>query len=313
MTAAVTCRTCGADPRAGARFCDACGAPIESTQPSAEYKQVTVLFADVVRSMDIAAAVGPERLREIMTELLDRSTAVVKRYGGTREPVHGRRHHGGLRRANGAGGSCVSRLPGRTGISGGSRRLASDVMRRDGVDLQLRIGFNSGAGHCGRNRFERFGLHRNRRSGRHGPTHGVGRTARRCDAQRFDRAARRERRGPRRSRTRTHQRAPTLRVAARRLLGHWRAPPSARTESKLVGRTWELNTVTAILEETIRGLGGVVNIVGPGGDRQESDSSAKPRRSRRRATCQCSPLTANHTPATSRSTWSPASSAQRQD
>ena len=35
---------------------------------SAEYKQVTVLFADVVRSMDIAAAVDVERLREIMTE-----------------------------------------------------------------------------------------------------------------------------------------------------------------------------------------------------------------------------------------------------
>jgi class 3 adenylate cyclase len=33
--------------------------------------------------MDIAAAVGAERLREIMSELLDRSTAVVKRYGGT--------------------------------------------------------------------------------------------------------------------------------------------------------------------------------------------------------------------------------------
>ena len=49
----------------------------------AEYKQVTVLFADVVRSMDIAAAVGAERLREIMAELVDRSTAVVKRYGGT--------------------------------------------------------------------------------------------------------------------------------------------------------------------------------------------------------------------------------------
>jgi adenylate cyclase len=28
---------------------------------------VTVLFADVVHSMDIAAAVGAERLREIMT------------------------------------------------------------------------------------------------------------------------------------------------------------------------------------------------------------------------------------------------------
>jgi len=50
---------------------------------TAEYKQVTVLFADVVHSMEIAAAVGAERLREIMSELLDRSTAVVKRYGGT--------------------------------------------------------------------------------------------------------------------------------------------------------------------------------------------------------------------------------------
>ena len=44
---------------------------------------MTVLFADVVHSMDIAAAVGAERLREIMAELFDRSSAVVKRYGGT--------------------------------------------------------------------------------------------------------------------------------------------------------------------------------------------------------------------------------------
>jgi len=43
---------------------------------------VTVLFADVVHSMDIAAAVGAERLREIMTELVERSAAVVQRYGG---------------------------------------------------------------------------------------------------------------------------------------------------------------------------------------------------------------------------------------
>ena len=46
---------------------------------SAEYKQVTVLFADVVHSMDIAAAVGPERLREIMADLADRCAAVVQR------------------------------------------------------------------------------------------------------------------------------------------------------------------------------------------------------------------------------------------
>ena len=33
--------------------------------------------------MDIAAAVGAERLREIMTDLADRCAAVVQRYGGT--------------------------------------------------------------------------------------------------------------------------------------------------------------------------------------------------------------------------------------
>jgi hypothetical protein len=36
-----------------------------------------VLFADVVRSMDIAAAVDVERLREIVTELVE--WAVVQR------------------------------------------------------------------------------------------------------------------------------------------------------------------------------------------------------------------------------------------
>src|SRR6201993_2999932 len=82
MTAATACRTCGTEPREGARFCDGCGAPVTGQDTHAEYKQVTVLFADVVRSMDIAAAVGTERLREILAEVVDRSTAVVKRYGG---------------------------------------------------------------------------------------------------------------------------------------------------------------------------------------------------------------------------------------
>ena len=65
-----------------AKFCIECGAALAGAK-TAEYKQVTVLFADVVHSMDIAAAVGPERLREIMTELVDLATWVVQRYGGT--------------------------------------------------------------------------------------------------------------------------------------------------------------------------------------------------------------------------------------
>ena len=42
-----------------------------------------MLFADVVHSMDIAAAVGAERLREIMGEVFRRSSVIVQRYGGT--------------------------------------------------------------------------------------------------------------------------------------------------------------------------------------------------------------------------------------
>ena len=54
--------------------CASCGTPVEREARPAEYKQVTVLFADVVvHSMDLAAAVGAERLREIMTELVERS------------------------------------------------------------------------------------------------------------------------------------------------------------------------------------------------------------------------------------------------
>ena len=41
------------------------------------------MFADVVHSMDIASAVGAERLREIMAGLVDSAAVVVKRYGGT--------------------------------------------------------------------------------------------------------------------------------------------------------------------------------------------------------------------------------------
>ena len=40
------------------------------------------MICHVLHSMDIAAAVDIERLREIMTELVERSAAVVQRYGG---------------------------------------------------------------------------------------------------------------------------------------------------------------------------------------------------------------------------------------
>ena len=143
MTVDVACGSCGTGLRENAKFCDECGAPTADSRDTAEYKQVTVLFADVVHSMDIAAAVDVERLREIMTELVERSAAVLRRYGGTVEyngdgvmalfgaPVALEDH---------AFRGCLAALA----IQEEANRFAAEVQSRDGVDLRMRVGLNSG-------------------------------------------------------------------------------------------------------------------------------------------------------------------------
>ena len=61
-TAGLSCSSCGTELPPDSLFCNKCAAPVTPVTRSAEYKQVTVLFADVVHSMDIAKAVGAERL-----------------------------------------------------------------------------------------------------------------------------------------------------------------------------------------------------------------------------------------------------------
>src|SRR6201993_2190172 len=144
MTTA-TCGTCGtAALRENAKFCDECGAPITLPHKVAEFKQVTVLFADVVHSMDIAAAVGAERLREIMTGLVSRCASVVQRYGGTVDKFTG----DGIMAMFGAPAAledhafraCLAALD----IQEWMDYLAIEVNRRDGIALRLRVGLNSG-------------------------------------------------------------------------------------------------------------------------------------------------------------------------
>src|SRR5271156_3598353 len=142
--AALVCGSCGTELSAKAKFCSECGAAVATVATPAEYKQVTVLFADVVQSMDIAAAVGAERLREIMTDLADRCAAVVKRYGGTVDKFTG----DGIMAIFGAPvaledhaiRACLAAL----GVQEEAKRLGVDVRDRDGVELQLRVGLNSG-------------------------------------------------------------------------------------------------------------------------------------------------------------------------
>ena len=79
----LVCGSCGAQSSPTAKFCSECGARLTQASQAAEYKQVTVLFADVVGSMRLAAVLQTERLREIMNELFNRAATVVQRYQGT--------------------------------------------------------------------------------------------------------------------------------------------------------------------------------------------------------------------------------------
>jgi class 3 adenylate cyclase len=265
MTAATACRTCGTELREGARFCDGCGAPVTEHDTRAEYKQVTVLFADVVHSMDIAAAVGPERLREIMAELVNCSSVVVQRYGGTVDKFTG----DGIMAVFGAPvaledhaiRACLAAL----GVQEETKRLAVNVRERDDVDLQLRVGLNSGqviAGEIGSGPFgytavgEQVGLAQRMESvASPGGVMLSASTARLVEgAATLGEVERVRIKG-------TDQP-----VCAQRLLGVPEGRHAVgRAESNLVGRRWELSAVEGLLDRAAGGHGAVVTVVGSPG------------------------------------------------
>jgi adenylate cyclase len=265
MTAATSCTACGTQAREGARFCDNCGSPIVPTAESAEYKQVTVLFANVADSMEIAAAVGAERSREIMTDLVTNLAAVVQRYGGTVDKFTGQ----GIRALFGAPvaledhafRACLAAL----GIQQKAKQQATEIEATDGVELTLRVGLNSGqviAGEIG--------------SGPGGYT-AIG--AQVGMAQQMASAAPPGGVMLSESTGRLVEDATVLGepemvritgvnepVRARRLVGLAAQPRRrGRRESTLVGREWEMAALTGMLDRSISGRGCVVTLVGPSG------------------------------------------------
>ncbi len=265
MTAGLACGSCGNGLRANAKFCDECGAPSADSVDAAEYKQVTVLFADVVRSMDIAAALDVERLREIMTELVERLTAVIQRYGGGRVEYTG----DGVMALFGAPialedhafRACLAALA----VQQEADVLAAEVAHRDGAALRLRVGLNSGrviAGEIG--------------------SASLGYTA---TGEAVGFAQRMESVAPpggvmlSESTARLVEHTATLAepewvrikgakepVRARRLVGIGpREGLVGRAEAGLVGRDWEMAALDAMVDQAIGGRGGIVNVVGPPG------------------------------------------------
>ena len=266
MTAAGgACTTCGTELSVTAKFCSECGAPIRPTAKPAEYKQVTVLFADVVHSMDIAAAVGAERLREIMAELVEIAASLVRLYGGTVDKFTG----DGIMALFGAPvaledhalRACLAALR----IQEESRGLAAKVERCDGIALQLRVGLNSGEAITGE-----IG------SGASGYT-AVGEQV--GMAQRMESVAPPGGVMLSQSTARLVENVALLGepelvrikgaddpVPARLLLAvaarHDFVAPRVST---LVGRDWELAALTAVLDRATNGHGCVVGVVGPPG------------------------------------------------
>jgi adenylate cyclase len=263
--AALVCGSCGTELPPNSKFCNECGAPVATATTPAEYKQVTVLFADVVHSMDIAAVVGAERLREIMAGLVGRAAVVVKRYGGTVDKFTG----DGIMAVFGAPvaledhalRACRAALEIHSGISD----LAQEVSRRDGVELQLRVGLNSGqviTGEIGTAATgytavgEQVGMAQRMESV--APAGGVmlsASTARLVQGVADLGEA-----------ELVQIKGADAPVPAHRLLGIGERHRIAwRAESNLVGRRWEMNAVEGLLERAIEGHGAVVGVVGPPG------------------------------------------------
>ena len=239
-----------------------------------------------------------------MTELVERSAAVVRRYGGTVE------HTGdGVMAIFGAPvaledhavRACLAAM----NLQDEANRLAAEVARRDGVALLLRVGLNSGrviAGEIG--------------SGSLGYAAGLGQQV--GMAQRMESAAP-PGRGVLSESTaaagRTHPRCWPTRSGCASRAPTTRCPRAGCWQSSRA-MTWSGAPNPASSAGTVRwppsrlwwrartnGRGGVVNVEGPPGIGNNPGWPGRPRRWRPVAASRWSGPSASHTPATFRSVW----------
>src|SRR5919199_883131 len=83
-----TCERCGTEVAADARFCSACGAPLEPLA-GAERKLATMVFADLVGSTELAAGLDPEALRERLAPFFEVARTTIEEHGGRVEKYIG--------------------------------------------------------------------------------------------------------------------------------------------------------------------------------------------------------------------------------
>jgi class 3 adenylate cyclase/tetratricopeptide (TPR) repeat protein len=147
------CPSCGAVMGMGLAFCGACGASLSSVErpghetlapAGEERKVVSVLFADLVSSTELATRLDPEDLRELYGSYFEAMSAIVSSHGGALEKFIGDAvvgvfgapltHGDDPERAVRAGLAMLAAM------AGLNRQLASDL----GQDLALRVGIHTG-------------------------------------------------------------------------------------------------------------------------------------------------------------------------
>jgi len=147
---AVPCAVCGAANPAGNRFCGSCGSPL--TRPKApsgdapleERKIVTIVFADLTASTEMAARLDPEDLARVLKPFFEAMVAEIERFGGTVEKFIGDAivavfgapvaHEDDPERAVRAALAMQARLA----------ALAPELAASSGQELAMRIGVNTG-------------------------------------------------------------------------------------------------------------------------------------------------------------------------
>ena len=173
------CPSCGAENPAGQRFCNSCGQQLveapaaeartedEAAPLDGERKQVTVLFADVMGSMDMAEQTDPEEWRQIMQRFFSLLSDGVRRFEGTVDKFTGdgimALFGAPIAHEDHAPRACFAALQ----IGELVSEYAGELRRAKGLNFSVRIGINSGevvAGAIGEDDEPR--VHRRRPHGR---------------------------------------------------------------------------------------------------------------------------------------------------
>jgi class 3 adenylate cyclase/tetratricopeptide (TPR) repeat protein len=140
----VTCPTCGSGFEGPVKFCSQCGTPLSGAPLRQEYKIVTIVFCDVVKS----TALG-RRLEPLVTsQVMERYGATVRRVLGGRGTSIGKRHGDGFMAAFGVPelqeDDALRAVQAAHELRAAIRDLSDELQREHGVDLEVRLGINTG-------------------------------------------------------------------------------------------------------------------------------------------------------------------------